>query len=124
MKLCVNNCLHTPSIWYIYIMINKQTIGENKMETLETLKYETVAEVGDVIKAYDFEPLGDGRDDYTVGLVEEKGVHPKTGYGCYIIKTIFSVRRGEIKSGDKIRYKKLYVPFQTTFDYENRVTKI
>lgn len=95
------------------------------METVETLKYETVAERGDIIKAYDFEPRGNGRESYTVGYVKEKGVHPKTGYGCYIIIPIFRLRKGIIETNESgLPYDHIYVPFQTIFDYENRVTKI
>ena len=37
------------------------------------LKFENTANVGDMIRAYDFEPMSDRPDSYLVGEVLEKG---------------------------------------------------
>jgi hypothetical protein len=96
------------------------------METVETLKYETVANVGDIIKAYDFQPRGKNNlESYTVGVVQEKGKHPKDGWACYTITPIFRLCEGVIQTNESgLPYDRIYVPFQSIFDFENRVTKI
>lgn len=96
------------------------------MQKVETLKYETVANIGDIIKAYDFEPRGKNkRESYTVGVVQEKGKHPKHGWACYTITPIFRLRKGVIQTTESgLPYDHIYVPFQSIFDFENRVTKI
>lgn len=85
------------------------------------LKFAETAQVGDVIKAFDFQPMP-GRDDhFIVGRVVAKGEihHPVEGfYLCdgYTIEITGADREDDSRIGDTG-----YVPFETTFDYDGRV---
>jgi hypothetical protein len=84
-----------------------------------TLKFEGVAMVGDTIRAYDFEPIKGRLDSYIEGDVREivEAVTP-FGYKAYhVILTYDSF-------GRRPRGTSIYVPMETTFDWENRVQKI
>lgn len=73
---------------------------------------------GDLIKAFEFEPIP-GRDDkYVIGAIDRIEEH------CYVIKgetiikdTAFDTAR--MKEGVEIR-----VPFKTMFDYEGRIVAL
>jgi len=82
------------------------------------LKFEGIAKVGEIIKAYDFAGY---TDSYITGRVVDKGdvLHPATGallYRGYTIEVMSD-------SGDKEdRYGDIgYVPFETSFDHDGRV---
>ena len=79
------------------------------------LKYQNLAEVGDRIRAYDFRG---GRDYYIEGVVTDKGaintprgVLMYTGYTIRIDVDTLGGREGDTG----------YVPFETTFDYDDRI---
>jgi len=88
------------------------------------LKYENVANLGDTIKAFDFEPMPGREDAYLIGEVIEKGafyqeieegrkIYLCDGYTVKVTKSPgFESRVGEI----------MCVPFESTFDYDGRVT--
>jgi len=73
---------------------------------------------GDLIKAYEFEPIP-GRDDkYVIGAIDRIEEFAYVIKGETIIKdTAFDTAR--MKEGVEIR-----VPFRTMFDYEGRVTAL
>ena len=48
------------------------------------LKFEKTAEIGDLIKAYDFQPMSDRGDSYIVGKVTDKGM----ANGMYMAYTV------------------------------------
>jgi hypothetical protein len=89
------------------------------------LKFESIANVGDVIKAFDFEPMPGRPDRFISGVVIDKGPikHPQhdvtmfDGYTIEILETDkgSQTRKGEIG----------YVPFEVSFmEYDERVTVI
>jgi len=81
------------------------------------LKYENVAEVGDTIKALDFEPWVGREDVYLIGKVTDKGMN-ELGYAAYTVKVLespgFESRVGTT----------MYVPYQSNFDFEGRVCRV
>jgi len=92
------------------------------------LKFESVANVGDVIKAFDFQPM-EGRDDsFITGVVlakgdmiseVEEGRFVNIGQG-YTIKVIHSESGSEKFDAQRVSTE-IYVPFETTFDHDGRV---
>ena len=90
------------------------------------MKYENTAEIGDVIKAFDFEPMPGRGNCYVVGTVVSKGLTPN-GYAAYGIEVTSRMWDGKMSisgTGDMV-----YVPFETMMEdmfpgYDNRVTKI
>lgn len=77
------------------------------------INYENVAEVGNKIKAYDFESINGDRDDYyLVGIVTNK-----TDY-CYEVEVIESPMHEE-RVGIE-----MHVPFGGVFDWEGRVSLV
>lgn len=86
------------------------------------LKFENAANVGDVIKAFDFKPMSDRPDMFMVGRVIDKGMikHPVHGFDMYMGFTVEITDQGE-----KNRYtigETAYVPFETDFmEYDERV---
>ena len=86
------------------------------------LKFEKTAKVGDLIKAFDFEPIPDRQDRYIVGRVIKKVVK-ETDYAHYLVKVICHW------SGDNVEHfsnNTMKVPMQIGGignDYDNRITK-
>lgn len=89
------------------------------------LKYENVANIGDTVKAFDFEPMPDREDAFLIGKVIDKGefyqdfeghkVYLCDGYTVEVVESPgFEARVGAI----------MCVPFESTFDYEGRVTLV
>lgn len=78
-------------------------------------------EVGDLIKAFDFEPLKGRPDRYVVGTVAEVN---RTGneiaeYAHYVIDCVYDTTAAN-RIGERV-----YVPMEVfAFDYDNRVTKV
>lgn len=83
------------------------------------LKYENIAEIGDVIKAFDFQPMEGRGDRYVEGVVLSKTEH--NGAAVYMIRvTVDSAEHGEwTRVGEQV-----FVPFETTFDFDGRVELI
>lgn len=91
------------------------------------LKFENTAELGDMIRAYDFEPIPGREDHYITGRVVAKGpihaFHADAGrevYLCdgYTIEITGASHEDDPRIGDTG-----YVPFETSFfDYDGRVT--
>jgi hypothetical protein len=83
------------------------------------LKYENVAQPGDVIRAYDFERMSDRRDRYVEGTVINRKLSNE-GY-VYVI-------RCEIDEATSGKYSRVgcvvHVPFETTFDFDGRVVLV
>ena len=92
----------------------------------EMMKFEETAEVGDLIKAFDFQPRSDLEDSYIVGHVTDKGMC-ENGYLAYTINVIHRVIGGVIDDSTSAKYSwdKGYVPFEKFFmEYDERVSKI
>ena len=87
------------------------------------LKFENIAQVGDIIKAFDFKPMSDRPDHYIAGCVVEKGsvFHPEMNvemFKRYHIEVTHSSREGDERVGTIC-----YVPFQLGFmEYDERVS--
>lgn len=88
------------------------------------MKYENVAEIGQKIRAYDFQPMEGREDQYIEGAVLDKGwvVHPETGQKLFKGYTI-EIDADCDNDGDRIGDTG-YVPFETTFDFDGRVQKV
>ena len=81
------------------------------------LKFELLANVGDTIKAYDFEPMDDRPDRFLVGTVTSKGKTPLgfDGYTVTVTESSIPNRVGE----------EMLVPFGMMFDeWDGRVSKV
>ena len=81
------------------------------------LKFENVAEVGNKIKAYDFEPMEGRPDRFLVGVVTNKGKTPLgfAGYTVSVTESSIPNRVGE----------EMFVPFGIMFDdWDDRVSKV
>jgi len=84
------------------------------------LKCENIANIGDTIRAYDFQPMEGRVDKFVEGVVVEKGFVPATmggGYSAFVIKVTKDTDGDRIGTG-------VLVPFETTFDYDGRVVNI
>jgi hypothetical protein len=84
------------------------------------LKYENLAEVGMVIRGYDF--MGN-KEAYIEGRVIAKGeiTHPATGMYMYDAYTIVVEKDGADfgREGEEA-----YIPFETSLEYDGRVELI
>ena len=88
------------------------------------LKFETVANVGEKIRAFDFEPMPDRPDSFVTGVIVEKGpifskfeANGPEYYICdgYTIECEFDT--DERRVGEKI-----FVPFEMSLsDFDTRV---
>ena len=83
------------------------------------LKYEMTAEIGDVIKAFDFEPIDhpDYPDRFLIGRVIAKG-EVEGGFDAYTVEVL------ESPEYEKRVGATMYVPFETFMEYEGRVTLV
>ena len=95
------------------------------------LKFENTANVGDVIKAYDFEPMSDRPDSYLLGEVLEKGpiyakphytaereVYMCDGYTVFVKDSVTGSLNHDIERVGRI----MYVPFEMAMsDFDGRV---
>ena len=84
------------------------------------LKYANVAQVGDVIRAYDFKPMV-GRDDcFVEGVVTRVD---NKGFDCFAIKV---TKDSWSDADDKGRVgQEVLVPFQVSFmEYDGRVMNL
>ena len=95
------------------------------------LKFENTANVGEMIRAYDFEPMPDRPDSYLIGEVIEKGAiyvkpHPDASrevYMCdgYTVRVTESVTCSEMYDSERVGAE-MYVPFEMSMsDFDNRV---
>jgi hypothetical protein len=101
------------------------------------LKFENTANVGDVIKAYDFEPMSDRPDSYLIGRVMEKGpiyvkynhadpeddrtVYMCDGYTVFVKES----QTGSFEHDVERTGITMYVPFEMAMsDFDGRVEVI
>jgi|TARA_R110000765_G_C18889584_1_gene602926 hypothetical protein len=85
------------------------------------MKFEKTAEIGDLIKAFDFQPNPNHADSYIVGKVTDKGMSA-SGYLAYTIDVIHRVMSGKVIAQVN---NTSYVPFECGFmEYDERVSKI
>jgi hypothetical protein len=89
------------------------------------LKFEKIAKVGDVIRAYDFKPMAGREDCYVEGKVLE--LTNVNGYLAFEILTTRDVWAGErLEEGRDSRVGKLtHVPAQVSFmEYDARIINL
>lgn len=90
------------------------------------LKFENVAKVGDVIRAYDFKPMLNRTDCYVEGKV--LAITNEQGYKAYKILVSKDVFDGKelTQSGYGGRVaKNVFVPFQVSFmEYDARIMNL
>lgn len=90
------------------------------------LKFENVAKVGDIIRAYDFKPCA-GRDDaFIEGIVIDDN-NTESGFKSFKIEvTADKFRKYETKANKKNRVGAImYVPFETSFmEFDFRVINL
>ena len=89
------------------------------------LKYENTAEIGDVIKAFDFQPMPGRGNCYITGKVLDKGIFNQ--FAAYKVEVTGQMWDG--KPTDRQVGEIMYVPFETSMEdrfpgYDNRVTKV
>jgi hypothetical protein len=84
------------------------------------LKFEGIAKVGEIIRAYDFKPCA-GRDDaFIEGIVEQANCY-EAGYNAYkITVTVDKFKKYETKANPRNRVGQIvFVPHQTSFSEFN-----
>lgn len=93
---------------------------------MSKLKFEGVAKVGEVVRAYDFKPMSGREDCYVEGKII--GVTDKVGYKAYEIicgRDVFDGKRSQ--EGDKgSRVGKIvFVPMEVSFmEYDARIINL
>lgn len=87
-----------------------------------TLKFETLANVGDHIRAFDFKPMSDRGDCYVIGVVTEKGVSHFGALG-YMIRVTVDVFDGKPAIAQASRVgDEVFVPYQVAvMEYDERI---
>ena len=90
------------------------------------LKFENVAKVGDIIRAYDFKPMA-GRDDaFIEGIVENARCY-ESGFSSYkVTVTVDKFKKYENKANPRNRVGQIvFVPHQTSFmEFDFRVVNL
>ena len=97
------------------------------------MKFENTANIGDTIRAYDFQPMSDRPDSYLVGEVVAKGPifgklphSDREVYMCdgYTVLVTESVTSSEMYDAERVGAE-MYVPFEMSMsDFDNRVEVI
>ena len=90
------------------------------------LKFENVATVGDIIRAYDFKPCA-GRDDAFIEGVVENANCTEPGFKCFkVTVTADKFLKFETKANKKNRVGQImFVPFETSFmEFDFRVINL
>tara|TARA_R100000231_G_scaffold138406_1_gene116677 strand:- start:2100 stop:2405 length:306 start_codon:yes stop_codon:yes gene_type:complete len=90
----------------------------------EKMIHENKANIGDTIRAYDFQPREGVGHYFIEGKVIEKGNCDNKYYKCYKIALTRKIANGKDVT-PKVEDNIWYVPFEIYYDeHENRVTKI
>ena len=99
------------------------TITSNN-EQQSGMKFEHTADIGDVIKSYDFQPISNRDDSYIIGRVVDKGWIKAAyqRYTGYTVEVLQRVRLGEVV--DVEPNERCYTPFESFFDFDERITKV
>ena len=90
------------------------------------LKFEGIAKVGDIIRAYDFKPMA-GRDDAFIEGVVIDANNNEQGYKAFKVKvTVDKFKKYETKVTARNRVEQIaFVPFQTSFhEFDFRVVNL
>ena len=94
------------------------------------MKFEALANVGDVIKAYDFKPMEGRPDCFMTGIVTAKGpIYVDRDFGDGVIRNVYMCDGYTVKiigaDADSIDFRKGdtgYIPFEVDFmEYDGRI---
>ncbi len=120
-----------------FLNINKPKEEKMKLQhgviKLRKYKYEDIAKVGDVIKAYDFERIPGYPDSYVIGKVVAKGENiDDKPYACFKVALIQKAEKeadGTIDDYTAVCLAKgafhWYIPFEIAGDdYDGRIEKL
>lgn len=82
-------------------------------------------EIGDCIKAFDFQPIKGRPDMYVVGIVKDIGWirNEYIGYTIDCVFDSYDKESANVSLSSRVG-KTVYVPVQTSMDYVGRVTRI
>ena len=93
---------------------------------LKMLKFERVATVGDIIRAYDFKPMA-GRDDAFIEGVVIDAHNNEQGFKAFKVKVTadkFLKYETEASKDNRIGHI-MFVPFETSFmEFDSRVMNL
>tara|TARA_R110000744_G_scaffold280601_1_gene392692 strand:+ start:206 stop:538 length:333 start_codon:yes stop_codon:yes gene_type:complete len=99
------------------------TVLEPFVDNTTNLKFANLANLGDEIKAYDFDEKRTDGDCFVQGIVLDKGELDR-GYGCYQIRMTKKVWNG-FDVTNKTKHSIFYIPFEVDlFEFDNRVQKV
>jgi hypothetical protein len=83
------------------------------------LKFETIATIGEKIRAYDFEPMHGREECFIEGFIQ--AITSERGYSAFEVLCV----RDSMIAGKFSRIGHIvYVPLETNMDYDNRVSVI
>lgn len=88
------------------------------------LKFAKIAQVGQVIRAYDFKPMAGREDCYVEGIVTKID---NRGYDCFVITVTKDVFGGQAEpKGEHSRVgHEILVPFEVSFmEYDARIMNL
>jgi hypothetical protein len=91
----------------------------------EMLKFEKIASVGDIIRAYDFKPMYGRPDCYVEGKVIS--ITTECGYKAYKIEGINDFFDGKFRKGARSSRvgKNVFVPMEVSFmEYDGRILNL
>jgi hypothetical protein len=91
----------------------------------DMLKFEKIASVGDIIRAYDFKPMYGRSDCFVEGTVE--AITNETGYKAYKITCINDFFDGKFRKGVRSSRvgKIVFVPMEVSFmEYDGRILNL
>ena len=89
------------------------------------MKFETAAQVGQIIRGYDFKPMAGRNDCFVEGVVEAITTEP--GYKAFKITCTKDVFDGEVQpKGKESRLGRIvYVPLEVSFmEYDARIINL
>ena len=91
------------------------------------LKFEKAANVGDIIRAYDFKPMAGRSDCFVEGKVVELHDGAQTGYKAFKIECTADFFDGKYRKGVRSSRiaKTVFVPMQVDFmEYDARIINL
>jgi len=101
------------------VMLLEMEMEDEEVNTTDGLKYEDVFIVGDLIRAYDFQPIP-GRPDMFVEGVVTGTLTTREGAWVYTILATNDSEEGLGRKGQEV-----YVPMEVSFsEYAGRIVKI
>ena len=89
------------------------------------MKFAGVADINDIIRAYDFKPMAGRNDCFVEGEVH--AINSEMGYKAYKINVTKDVFDGQVQpKGDESRVGRIvFVPLQVSFmEYDGRIMNL